>query len=168
VDPDGDDEQRRRVPEANYAAAIYGSILVAAMVASLSEAHADAGTLAVAVLASMVVFWMAHVWSDAVAARLRHPGPFSWPALRAAGRSQWPMLQAAALPVAVLVLAWAGAWSVTTAETLALAVSVVQLAAWGLFVGFHTFSSWPLAILSACVDGALGLTIVALKVLVQH
>jgi hypothetical protein len=108
------------------------------------------------------------VWSDAVADRLRDPRPFSWSVLRAAGRNQWPMLQAATLPVAVLVLAWVGAWSVTTAETLALAVSVVQLAAWGLFVGFYTFSSWPMAILSACVDGALGLVIVALKVLVQH
>lgn len=166
AEPDG--ERRPRASGANYAAAIYGSILVAALVASLSEAHADAGTLAVAVLSSMVVFWIAHMWSDAVADRMSNARALSWEALRVGGRNQWPMLQAAALPIAALVLAWAGAWSVQTGETLALAAAVVQLAAWGLFVGFHTFDSWGMAILSACVDAALGLAIVVLKVIVQH
>jgi hypothetical protein len=153
--------------EANYAAAIYGSILVAALISSLDEEHATAGAMVLAVGSTMVVFWLAHVWADAMAARIERSAPLSFARLRKMARRQWPMLQSAAIPLALLALAAAGAWSVTAGVDLALAASVAQLAAWGAFIGLRTSSTWLGALLAGSVDAAFGLVIVVLKTLVH-
>lgn len=152
---------------ANYAAAIYGSILVAALVSTLDEEDAAAGALAVAVLTTMVVFWLAHVWADVVAERLETGERISSADLRRLARRQWPMIEAAAAPVAALVLAWTGVLSLDLAVWLALGLSIVQLAAWGMVVGFRTSATLPLALLSGAVNATLGLLIVVLKALVH-
>jgi hypothetical protein len=151
----------------NFAAAIYGSILVAALVATLDAEHATAGAMSVAVLSTMVVFWIAHVWADAVAERVSDPAPLSVARVRRIARVQWPMVQTAIGPLVALLLADAGAWSLHVAVDIALAVSVVQLTAWGVVIGFRAASSWPAALLSGFVDGMLGVAIVVLKTLVH-
>jgi hypothetical protein len=153
--------------EANYAAAIYGSILVAALISSLDEEHATAGAMVLAVGSTMVVFWLAHVWADAMAARIERSAPLSVARLRKMARRQWPMLQSAAIPLALLALAAVGAWSVTAGVDLALAASVAQLAAWGAFIGLRTSSTWLGALLAGSVDAAFGLVIVVLKTIVH-
>ncbi len=152
---------------ANFSAAIYGSILVTSLVSALSEEHAHAGAMALAVGSTMVVFWLAHVWSDAVGERLVNPRPFTVRGLARVARTQWPMLQSAALPLLALLLASAGAVSLTVGVDVALGVSIVQLVAWGLVLGLRSFASWPQALLAGAVDGLLGLAIVTLKVLVH-
>jgi hypothetical protein len=151
----------------NFAAAIYGSILVAALVSTLDAEHATAGAMSVAVLSTMVVFWIAHVWADAVAERVTDPTPLSVARVRRIARVQWPMVQTAIGPLVALALASAGAWSLHVGVDVALAVSVAQLAAWGIVIGLRTASSWPAALLSGLVDGLLGVAIVALKTLVH-
>jgi hypothetical protein len=49
-----------------YGAAVYGSFLVASVVGATFEAGADARTLTGSAFASMLVFWLAHVWSEVV------------------------------------------------------------------------------------------------------
>jgi hypothetical protein len=150
-----------------YAAAIYGSILVTALVSSLSEEHADGGAMAVAVLSGMAVFWLAHVWSDAVGERLVDPRPFTARGLWRNARQQWPIVQSAFAPLLALVLVELGVWSLTAGVDVALGAAIVQLVAWGMILGLRSFETWPKALLAGAVDGALGLAIVALKVLVH-
>ncbi len=49
-----------------YGAAVYGSFLVASVVGAAFEAGADARTLTGSAFVSMLVFWLAHVWSEVV------------------------------------------------------------------------------------------------------
>jgi hypothetical protein len=147
----------------NFAAAIYGSILVAALVSTLDAEHATASAMCIAVLSTMVVFWIAHVWADAVAERVSDPAPLSVARVRRIARVQWPMVQTAIGPLIALLLAAAGAWSLHAGVAVALGVSVAQLAAWGVVIGFRTDASWPAALLSGFVDGLLGVAIVVLK-----
>ncbi|MGN6187704.1 MAG: hypothetical protein ACTHOE_02295 [Conexibacter sp.] len=151
----------------NFAAAVYGSILAAGVVASLDVSHVSDAGMTIALGGTLLVFWLAHVWSEGIADRMHDPRPYTWERLRAAAAWHWPMLQAAAGPLAALLLADVGAWSLHTAVTVALAVSVAQLVGWGVVVGWRTFGSWPAALLSGAVDGLLGAVLIALKSLVH-
>ncbi len=152
---------------ANYSAAIYGSILVTALVATLDEEHADAQAMSIALLSTTIVFWLAHVWADVVGERIETGKSFTVGRCKLMARRQWPMIEAAAAPVAALVLAWAGVLALDVAVWLALVIGIVQLGAWGMVVGFRSSSAWPLAVASGLVNATFGLVIVALKALVH-
>jgi hypothetical protein len=151
----------------NFAAAVYGSILAAGVVASLDLGHVTSGEMTLALAGTLFVFWLAHVWSEAIADRMQDPRPYSWGRLRAVAVWHWPMVQAALGPLAALLLADLKVWSLATAVTVALLISIAQLVGWGVAVGRRTFDSWPAALLSGAVDGLLGVLIVVLKSLVH-
>jgi len=151
----------------NFAAAVYGSILAAGVVASLDVGEVTDGDMTVALAGTMLVFWLAHVWSEAMGDRIYDPRPYTWRRLRAVAAWHWPMVQASLGPLGALVFADLGVYSLDAAVTIALAISVAQLVAWGIAVGRRTFGRWPAALLSGAVDGLLGLAIVVLKTLVH-
>lgn len=151
----------------NFAAAVYGSILAAGVVASLDVGDVGEVDMTISLATTMLVFWLAHVWAEGISDRMHDPRRYTLRRLRAAASWHWPMVQAAAGPLAALALADLGAWSLDTAVTLALAISVAQLVGWGVAVGRRTFGSWPAALLSGAVDGLLGLVIVVLRALVH-
>ncbi len=151
----------------NFAAAVYGSILAAGVVASLDVGAVDAVAMTETLGGTMVVFWLAHVWSEAIGDRMDDPRPYTWARLRAVAAWHWPMLQAAAGPLVALALADLGVWSRSTGVTVALAISIVQLVGWGIAVGLRTFDRWPAALLSGAIDGLLGVALIVLKSLVH-
>jgi low affinity Fe/Cu permease len=149
-----------------YAAAVYGSILVAALVGALSDKSASAIEL-VGAVGAMLVFFLAHVWAEIERDRALPGGRLSLRhSLEVAG-GEWPMIQAAAAPLAVLTLAWVGAWSTSTAVSVALAVCLVQLFGWGVVVARRAREPWPRALVSGAIDLGLGLVIVILKIVVH-
>jgi len=127
----------------NFAAAVYGSILAAGVVASLDVGEVSDAGMTIALGGTMLVFWLAHVWSEGIADRMQDPRPYSWGRLRAVAAWHWPMVQAAFGPLAALVLADVGVWSLDTAVTVALIVSVAQLVAWGVRSGGGPFGAGP-------------------------
>jgi hypothetical protein len=76
-------------------------------------------------LGATLVYWAAHVWSDAVGERIRLGEEFRSRDVLFIARREWPLVEAAALPSILLGLAWAGAWSRETGARLALAATVL-------------------------------------------
>jgi hypothetical protein len=151
----------------NFAAAVYGSILAAAVVASLDVGDVEARAMTESLGVTMLVFWLAHVWAEAIADRMHDARPYTWRRLRSAAAWHWPMVQAAVGPLIALALADLGVWTLDTGVTVALGISIAQLVGWGVAVGRRTFASWPAALLSGAFDGLLGVALVALKTLVH-
>ena len=93
----------------HYAAAVYGSIVAAALIEAFRGEHAHAETTALAVLSTMGVFFLAHVWSAIVGERLhrreRRLGPHRVAQIASA---EWPLVEASFAPVFVLLLGWVG------------------------------------------------------------
>jgi hypothetical protein len=150
----------------DYAAAIYGALLVTSLVAVQWRHDSSLDAIALSLAISVVVFWLAHVWSRIVNLRVR--GPIS---LRDARHIAWeevPMLAAAIPPALVLVLARLPGTSTDVVIAAALVVCIAELFVWGLVVGRAAHSSWWLAIRVAIVDSLLGIAIVGLKVAVIH
>jgi hypothetical protein len=154
-------------PGLKAAAGVYGSILVAAVIAALSEKQASAGRLAASVAATGIVFWLAHVWSDGLgeyAATGRRPGAAR---LAVLASQQWPMLQAELVPLLALLVGAVGAYSDETAVTISLALAVAQLFVWGYAAGSRGHERRRDAIFSALITGGLGLVLVLLKIAVH-
>jgi len=151
-------QSREARAERNYAPAIYGSLLVTGLVAVQWRSDASTDGIALSVVVTVIVFWLTHVWSEVVNARVR--GQISVDEAREIALDESSMLASLILPAIVL----AGG----PAIEIALAISIGQLFLWGLVVGRAAHRGWVLPLVVAVVDSLLGLAIVALKVAVLH
>jgi hypothetical protein len=150
------------------AGAVYGTILVLAVISALSE-YDDATSLAIlgGTFATSTVFWVAHVYADVLSRRaIGDPTPF-WPLIRVSSRQEWPVVEAALAPALPLLLGVIGLLGTTAAVTLALLVGLADLAAWGYIAGRRMHESRLRSLASACVAIALGTAMVLLKNLVH-
>ena len=162
------DEARVRQRSEAIASAIYGQILITAIVAALSEDPAAAtGYLLLSAVTTILVFWVAHIYARGMARGIALGTSAKPGELREFMATERPMLTAAIPTVFVLVLGTLGVFSRNTTVSLAIGTGLAMLFLWGLLFGRYTSSSWPTALLSATLTGSLGLVIVALKAIVH-
>ncbi|MEO9173970.1 MAG: hypothetical protein ABI317_00550 [Gaiellales bacterium] len=154
--------------EYDFGAAVYGSILVSALVGAMFEGSADSRSMTLSLLGSVLIFWVAHTWSDVIGERVAEGSLFQSAEIRSIAVHEWPLVEAGLLPGVLLATAWIGWYSRHTGVALALAAAVVQLVAWGMFAGHRTETRWHRALLVGLFDGALGIGIVALEIAVHR
>jgi hypothetical protein len=155
-----------KTSERHYAGAVYGTILVMALLAIEPETE-SAWEVAAALAATMFAFWLAHVYAHSVAARLHEAERLSWSHVRAQMAIEWPMVESSLPALAALLLAAAGAFETDTAITLGLVFGMLQLFGWGLYIGLgQGLTPWRSAFIGA-VDCSFGLVIVLIETLVH-
>jgi hypothetical protein len=153
-----------RTPDA--ASAIYGTITANAVIAA-TAGHLPPGRTLVIAVVTLAVFWLAHVYAQALAHHLKGATRLSWAAITAAMAEERPMLEAPAASRLVLLFGALGLLSERTAVRIALWVGVVQLVAWGIAYARRQRWGWPAALVAGAVNGTFGLVIVALEVLLH-
>jgi hypothetical protein len=153
--------------DVRFGAAVYGSFLAASVIGVAYESGAGARTMTASLLGSMLVFWAAHVWSDAVGERIRLGKAFRPRNTLLIARREWPLVEAAALPSILLGLAWAEAWSRETGARLALAAALVQVVSWGFAAGRRAGGSRLTAAALAAGQGMLAVLLLAAERLVH-
>jgi hypothetical protein len=134
---------RRDVP------AIYGGLLVTALIAVQWRSDAIAERVSLSILVTVSVFWLTHVWAELVDHRVS--GPVSRDDVARLAWAEAPMLAAALPPTATLALARIAGLPVDQAISLALVVSIGQLALWGLAIGRALNRGWGIALLTAAL-----------------
>ncbi|ERK73601.1 hypothetical protein [Leifsonia aquatica] len=150
-------------------AAIYGTIVYASVVAasSLEHDHPDSALRILAFsLISIVVFWLAHVYSTALgfhgdAAHVRDRLRDS---LRHAMAESAGMLEAAVIPSVPLLLATLGVLDAETAVTIALWLAVLMLALLGYLVFLVRGRPVGICLLGAVITGLFGVVVILLKI----
>jgi hypothetical protein len=154
---------------ANPARAIYGTILVMAVITALShDDSVKSAELIAGVLATTFVFWIAHVYAEVLGQRMEgEVSRLSFANIAHAARGEWPLVEASLLPVLCLLLGVVGLVKTDTAVAIAIGAGVVELFGYGLAAGRRLELSLRGTIAVAVVNGALGLLIVLLKVLVH-
>jgi hypothetical protein len=148
---------------ANPRAAIYGTIVASAVIATTAGGHQSAELILEATLATLLVFWLAHVYADFLGHGLRH-GTSNLRLLASIMVQELSMLVAPALSILFLLLGALGVLEEALAVGLALWNGVVQLVGWGIDVGRKRGQAWPAALLTGLVNGAFGVVIVLLEV----
>jgi hypothetical protein len=148
--------------------AIYGLILATSVIAVSREYDSsNAGLVAVTVLVTGVVFWLAHVYARVLATSMEHHRMLTRSELREALRHDWPLVEATIPLVLILAL---GALDVVPDDAAILAailVALAELALAGAYAARVRGSRTRGAVLSAAIAVALGAAVVLLKVLVH-
>ena len=154
--------------KASVSHAIYETILVTAVVASLSEdGGISEGELVYGVALTALVFGLAHIYAEAVAERYDRDRSLRWPDVRTVAVREWPpMAQAAAPALAALGLGWAGALSRDAAVDLAIGLGVAALCAWGFVIARRSRPSPAATVGAVAINGSFGLAIVVMKTMV--
>jgi hypothetical protein len=153
--------------DVRYGAAVYGSFLVASVVGAAFEAGADARTLTGSAFVSMLIFWLAHVWSEVVGHHVAAGSRFHPRVIRVIACREWPLVEAAVVPTVLLALAWAGVWSREAGVTLALGSAILQIASWGFVAGIRSGGSPLSAVTLGAGQGVLGVALLSLERLIE-
>ena len=163
ADPAAATEYARRVADA-----VYGTILVLAVVAALSQdKQAGPGEIAGGALATAIVFWVVHVYAEVLSRRTAGDTTQARPLVRAAAKQEWPLVEAALAPLVPLLLGAIGVFSRGTSVTLSIAVGLADLGAWGYLAGRAMGQATVKSVVSAAGAVVLGLVMVLLKNLVH-
>jgi hypothetical protein len=148
-------------------AAIYGTMLVTAIIAALSEdAQASLPEMVAATLLTIVVFWLAHVYADVVGERAATRDRAQWHSPLALLIQERPMVGAALVPMIPLLIGAVAGLHRLAAARASLAVGIVELSVWGYIAGRH-LGSQPARLAGALFLSVLGIAITLLKVVVH-
>jgi hypothetical protein len=144
---------------------IYGTIVVLATVVAGAKAYREhVGHVALLVLITTVVFWLAHVYAHALAHSVAEDRHLSRSAVKEIAQRESSIIEAAVAPIGALLLGHFGVISERTAVWLAVACGLAVLVAQG-FAFARTERLGRLATLViVAVNLGLGLTLVGLKI----
>jgi hypothetical protein len=147
------------------AAGIYGAIITAAVLAAGGDELHTAG-LIVAVLLTLVVYWLAEEYAELLGEQVRGGMVPTWDYIREELATTWPMVTASFAPLLALVLARLAGASIPAADNVGLVIAVMLLVLHGWSAGRAAqLRGWQLAFTTSVAVG-LGLLMVALKELV--
>ena len=148
---------------------IYGTIVVLSVIVGGAKAYKhQPGHLAVVVAVTVVVFWLAHVYSHSVGESLARSEHLSFQELLHVARREGSIVEAAVPSVAALLLGALGVVSGPTAIWIAFGLGLAVLGAEGLAFA----RAERLGLLGTCAVVAanlgLGVILVALKLFISH
>ncbi len=146
--------------------AVYG-LLVATSVIAVSYDAPDAGPVALAVLVTAVVFWLAHVYANMLGRGVSEARRPARTELVGGLREHWSLVEVVVPVVLVLVLGAVGVIPDRAALVAATAIALVELAAAGGYAAVRHGAGPRGTVASAAIALALGLVVVLLKVLVH-
>jgi hypothetical protein len=148
---------------------VYGTIVVLAALTAGGEAYKhDPWRLDVIVAVTVVVLWLAHVYSHGLGQSLTAGRRLTTGELTKVARREFSIPLAALLPIALITLAALDVLAERTALRLALGVGVVTLTAQGIRYARLERLTPIAASVTVAVNLAFGLTIVALEAFVAH
>ena len=150
------------------AGTVYGTIVVMATVtAGAHGEQTNIGRLAAVVGVTSLVFWAAHLYSDALAESLERGRRLDRAELAEVARRELSIPAAAVAPIAALVLGALGVLGTQTALWLAVGIGVATLGVQGARYAALEQLSRTGTLASIAVNLSLGLVIVGLKALLH-
>jgi hypothetical protein len=148
--------------------AVYGLILATSVIAVSREYDAtNAGLIAVTVVVTGIVFWLAHVYARVLARSMELHRSLGRREVGDVLRHDWPLVEVTIPLVAVLALGALGVVRDRTAIGAAVLAALVQLAAAGAYAARLRGAGPGGTVLSAAVAVALGSAVILLKALVH-
>ena len=149
----------------DYTSAVYGSVLAATVIVS-SGYHRGPGSLAVLLVISGVVFWLAHVYAATVATA---HGGWRAAAVRTELAEEWPVAAVAIPPAVVaLICGWLAPNGEIVAVWAALVMALVEQQVWGVISARRAELAGIVLARTFALNIALGLLIVSLKLWLPH
>jgi hypothetical protein len=144
------------------ASGIYGTIITAAVLAAVGD-HVPAVPLAVSILVTLLVYWLAEEYAELLGEQLEGGHLPTWADVRTALATTWPMVSASYLPLLALVLAHLLGASSPAAANVGLVAAIVLLMIYAWSAGRAARLKGRHLLVITSVAGALGLLMIILK-----
>ena len=155
-------------PSDQIAGAVYGTIVVMGALVAGSKGETDPARLGAIVSATVLVFWLAHVYSHALGETITRGRRLDRRELTDVARRELAIPLAAVAPVAALLLGALGILRETTAVWIALLLGLGILVAAGIAYARIERMGRPGTFAVVAVNLAFGLALVALKAALAH
>jgi hypothetical protein len=152
----------------SIAGTVYGTIVVLGALAAASPAKTEPVRLAVIVAVTVVVLWVAHVYSHGLAESIERGHRLDRAEFAVIARREGAIVLAGVLPIAALVLGGLGVLRESTAIWLAFGAGVATLTVQGVRYARLERLSRMGTLVSVSLNLALGLAITACKVALSH
>ncbi len=149
------------------AGAIYGTILATSVVATAAHDPEAIDRAVLLVVGTSVVFWLAHLYSLGLSARMLLRRPIRRDEVASLALAEWPMLQSCWPIVLALTLGVTGIVDRATPVDAPMAAGIGALFTYGLVIGREEHIRWPRALLDAAIGRAFGRAVLALKTVVH-
>lgn len=160
--------RRLFAPSDQIAGAVYGTIVVMGALVAGSKGETDPARLGAIVSATVLVFWLAHVYSDALGETITRGRRLDRRELTDVARRELAIPLAAVAPVAALLLGALGVLHETTAVWIALLLGLGILVAAGITYARIERMGRPGTLAVVAVNLAFGLALVGLKAALVH
>lgn len=147
----------------NAGAVIYGLIIVSVLLAAESAKGETYTRTVEAVVLALVLYWFAHGYSNLVTWRVRERRRLTAPTIVRTMLHELPLLAGAAVPLLVVVTAWAVGSDLQSALLAALWVDAATIVAVEFVAGIRAESSGRELLVQVLVGGALGVLILLLR-----
>jgi hypothetical protein len=155
------------VPEQNPSGTVYGVILIGALLAAEEGLHETYFDTFVSALIATGVYWLAHAYATGLGRRLALHEQLTPGVLWRALAHDWALVRGAAVPLLVLLIAWATGAAQATAVSAGVWTAVASLVAFELIAGLRSRATPGELALEVGVGALLGLGILALKILLH-
>jgi hypothetical protein len=155
-------------PGENPARVVYGIVMIGALLAAESGSHESFAETLGSALIAVGIYWVAHAYSESLGQRLTTRGRLTLGVLWRSLKYEWAIVEGAAIPLVVLVFAWAAGASQETAVTAALWSAVASVIIFELVAGIRSNATPAELALDVGVGVVMGLAIIALKVVLHH
>jgi hypothetical protein len=151
----------------NPAGLVYGTILVATLLAAeYSRRETYAKTIA-AVTIALMLYWLALAYAEFTGRRLRDGEHFTFAGFKRAAWHENSVLVGASVPLAVLVVCWVFSVDLSSALTIGVYIAAGMIVLFELLVGYWSNARGRELIGHTLVGVALGLLIITLRVVLH-
>ncbi|MGI9184715.1 MAG: hypothetical protein ACR2GZ_07095 [Solirubrobacteraceae bacterium] len=152
---------------ANPAGLIYGTISVAALLAAESARQETYLRTAGAVMITIVLYWLAHSYSQFIGERVEQQVAFTYRGVLATARHELTVVIGAAGPLVVLILFWVFGASLDTAVIAAIWTAAAIVIVLEIVIGVRAELTGRELVRQTVFGAILGLLVIALRVLLH-
>lgn len=144
------------------ASEIYGLIVASSVLAAGADDD-DIVHVALSVLVTLVVYWLAETYAHMMAVRHVRGKRTSWPQARSDLRNGWPLVSASFTPLLAVVAAAILGADVSTAQTVGMICASALLFGSGFIAGRRRGLTGIRLVLAALVAASFGIVLIGLK-----
>ncbi len=142
--------------------------MIGALLAAESGLHDDYPETVASAVIALGIYWLARSYASVLGRRLSHHEHLTAGGLARALAHDWAIVRGATIPLLTLLIAWAAGAPQTTGISAAVWASVVCLIVFELLAGLRSRSTPGELVLEGAIGIAMGLAMLALKVLAKH
>jgi len=147
----------------NPARVVYGTIVVAALLAAEDAQKETYAKTVGAVLITILLYWFAHSYAESAASRIEARTRLTIHKLLGSMVHESPILLGAGVSLVPLLIWWAAGGSLTNAVTAAVWTSAGMIVVYELVAGVRADLTGKQLILQTAVGAALGVLVIVLK-----